>query len=109
MAVGTSSPVNSFGPHALNCLKLKAALLESLGISARDSSGDLLAFSYTSLTAFATVLEMMAARRLSLFSWRVSGARGRDPDDDMVCNRHRHETQHNEIEYLLTRLLLSKA
>ncbi|KAJ0854283.1 hypothetical protein HanRHA438_Chr14g0660921 [Helianthus annuus] len=93
MAVGPSSPVNSFGLHALNCLKLKAALLESLGISARDSSDDLLAFSYTSLTAFATVLEMIAARRRSLFSWRVK--RCRDPDDDMVCIRHRHETQLN--------------
>ncbi|KAJ0588344.1 hypothetical protein HanIR_Chr04g0173541 [Helianthus annuus] len=109
MAVGPSSPVNSFGPHALNCLKLKAALLESLGISARDSSDSLLAFSYTSLIAFATVLEMIAARRLSLFSWRVSGARGGDPDDDMVCIRHCHESQHNEIESHLTRLLLSKA
>ncbi|KAJ0495495.1 hypothetical protein HanIR_Chr12g0609421 [Helianthus annuus] len=91
MAVGPSSPVNSLGPHALNCLKLKPVLLASLGASIRDSSDDLLAFSYTSLEAFATLLAMIAARRLSLFSCRVSGVRC--PDDDMVCNRHRRRSQ----------------
>ncbi|KAJ0845488.1 hypothetical protein HanRHA438_Chr15g0714211 [Helianthus annuus] len=59
MAVGPSSPANSFGPHALNCLKLKVGL----GASVLDSSEVLLAFSFSSLTICGMTLAICLATR----------------------------------------------